>query len=692
MAPTGDWKLRTGNSKAQGAIKWASRGLRPQPSQMFASARSPTTRTLKGQGATEYMLILGVLLLIAVVASSLLGFLPGVSGDAKKETYIAQLRAGEPFSIEDHNSVGGKLSISFANKKGNELNLTHVLLGSEDIDLTQSTGGLSEFSGGMRRVLTFDVPCIDGVKEFEVILVYVEDGVQKEEKLDGKIVVESCTKDVVCSAVVGEACSVDGDCCAGTCVGGTCKQDGPGTCDSDEDCESGNCNPFTHFCDPRPNETCSPSCMLEDASIVCGETIAGAECSGWEDANPQCSVLPNCGGRYSECSLLCGGVCAGWLEECGGGVPCCGEFECSNGFCIQPPGEPVPVCGGTYGACNATTCCANNYCNATVSGECQICLTSGLCNATTVGNCCSGYACSTGYSALDVPRIGTWCGLPDGSSCTAGSQCVNGTCYEEVCKNCNTNNVCDPDNGNDDCCFGKLCLANQTGNYTCQNAVNVSGAYEYLYDTTWSMMGSNAVIYKVYSNGTSVEARVFGQKAGVACTANEECLSNSCVGNICVAQSAGSWCSCTGSGYSTCDSSSACPSGLVCNPYNYTCVSTLSVPAANYGYLCKNSTLCYQQCYNEPLVNFYTYCNQIHNVCEKGGQPCLQGVPYGGDAQCCSNSCVAGMCAAQSSGSWCQISTYSPDWPFGVPSTVSDPCVLPLLSCVWNTSSTPFCQ
>ncbi|VVB59038.1 Uncharacterised protein [Candidatus Anstonella stagnisolia] len=637
----------------------------------------------RGQGATEYLLILGVLGLIAVVASSLLGYLPGVTGDAKKETYMAQLRSGEPFSIEDHKSVGGKLTISFANKKGNELNLTHVLLGSNDIDLTQSTGGLSEFSGGMRRVLTFDVPCVDGSREFDVTLVYMEDGVQKEEKLDGKIVVEDCIEGS--EKAPGSGCSADSDCAEGTCVGGTCKVD-VGECSTNAQCESGNCNQFTHFCDQNPTGICSPLCSIDDPSVVCSETIAGSECSGWQAENPQCSVSANCNGRYSDCSLVCGGVCAGSSEACGGGMPCCSGFACTNGVCAVEEAGTTPACNGIYASCNATTCCDGIYCSQAVGGTCQRCLTSagGSCNAT--ANCCTGYTCGVGYVSVDVPRGQAACSLPDGSTCSTHSECFNGTCYNGLCKNCNTNNVCNPSNGNADCCFGNLCLQNQSGSYVCQKSINVSGSYEYLYDTSWSMGGSNAVIYKEYSNGTTVEARVFGQRVGKPCTRNEECLSNVCTGGMCAAQTAGSWCSCTGSGYSTCDTSSACPPGLICDPYNYTCVSVPMAPVPSYHYLCRNNTVCYQQCYNN-YTNFFTYCNQIFNVCKKGAQPCSL------DAQCCSNRCAGGACIAQAVGNWCQVSIYTPtDWPFGIPSTVSNMCDSPMLNCVWNNSYTPLCQ
>ena len=38
----------------------------------------------KGQGATEYLVLLAVVLIVAMVAIALLGFFPGLSYDAKK--------------------------------------------------------------------------------------------------------------------------------------------------------------------------------------------------------------------------------------------------------------------------------------------------------------------------------------------------------------------------------------------------------------------------------------------------------------------------------------------------------------------------------------------------------------------------------------------------------------------------------
>jgi hypothetical protein len=57
-----------GAMKAQGAIEWCSR---------------TTARTLHGQGATEYLILLAVVLIIAIVVVALLGFFPGTATDAR---------------------------------------------------------------------------------------------------------------------------------------------------------------------------------------------------------------------------------------------------------------------------------------------------------------------------------------------------------------------------------------------------------------------------------------------------------------------------------------------------------------------------------------------------------------------------------------------------------------------------------
>jgi len=56
----------------------------------------------KGQGATEYLVLLAVVLIVAIVTIALLGFFPGTAGDAKiteSKTYWAGVAS--PLSIKD---------------------------------------------------------------------------------------------------------------------------------------------------------------------------------------------------------------------------------------------------------------------------------------------------------------------------------------------------------------------------------------------------------------------------------------------------------------------------------------------------------------------------------------------------------------------------------------------------------------
>lgn len=62
-------------------------------------------RALRGQGATEYLVLLAVVLVIALVSIALLGFFPGLSTDAKITQSAAYWKAGKPFAIVEHNIV-----------------------------------------------------------------------------------------------------------------------------------------------------------------------------------------------------------------------------------------------------------------------------------------------------------------------------------------------------------------------------------------------------------------------------------------------------------------------------------------------------------------------------------------------------------------------------------------------------------
>jgi len=54
---------------------------------------------MRGQGATEYLVLLAVVLIIALVSIALLGFFPGLASDAKITQSASYWKSARPFSI-----------------------------------------------------------------------------------------------------------------------------------------------------------------------------------------------------------------------------------------------------------------------------------------------------------------------------------------------------------------------------------------------------------------------------------------------------------------------------------------------------------------------------------------------------------------------------------------------------------------
>lgn len=87
---------------------------------------------LKGQGATEYLVLLAVVLIIALVSIALLGFFPGLATDAKITQSNSYWRGeARPFAILEHSVSGTTVSLVMQNVEGaGILRVTNVSIGS----------------------------------------------------------------------------------------------------------------------------------------------------------------------------------------------------------------------------------------------------------------------------------------------------------------------------------------------------------------------------------------------------------------------------------------------------------------------------------------------------------------------------------------------------------------------------------
>jgi len=63
--------------------------------------RSSTAGTLVGQGATEYLVLLAVVLIVALVSVALLGFFPGMASDAQMTQSKTYWQSAQPIAIID---------------------------------------------------------------------------------------------------------------------------------------------------------------------------------------------------------------------------------------------------------------------------------------------------------------------------------------------------------------------------------------------------------------------------------------------------------------------------------------------------------------------------------------------------------------------------------------------------------------
>jgi uncharacterized protein (UPF0333 family) len=109
---------------------------------------------LSGQGATEYLVLLAVVLIIALVAIALLGFFPGLSSDAKINQSASYWKAASPFAITAHSiTTAGNATLVLQNTAADgTYTLTNISLAGN------ATSGSYSFSPGETRSISVGAP------------------------------------------------------------------------------------------------------------------------------------------------------------------------------------------------------------------------------------------------------------------------------------------------------------------------------------------------------------------------------------------------------------------------------------------------------------------------------------------------------------------------------------------------------
>lgn len=119
----------------------------------------------KGQGATEYLVLLAVVLIVAMVAIALLGFFPGITTDAQ----IGQSKAywsgtARPFGVSEHSQSGQNLTLIVMNSDAEQRALTNISVSGSGGNGSYGNTSGNYFSGGERKsiVIPMSGACVSG--------------------------------------------------------------------------------------------------------------------------------------------------------------------------------------------------------------------------------------------------------------------------------------------------------------------------------------------------------------------------------------------------------------------------------------------------------------------------------------------------------------------------------------------------
>ncbi len=85
---------------------------------------------LSGQGASEYLIILAVVLIVVLVAIALLGAFPSIGGDARMSETKQYWSSTSPFSILVYNQYGANMSLTLKNSATELLIINNITIGN----------------------------------------------------------------------------------------------------------------------------------------------------------------------------------------------------------------------------------------------------------------------------------------------------------------------------------------------------------------------------------------------------------------------------------------------------------------------------------------------------------------------------------------------------------------------------------
>ncbi len=133
----------------------------------------------RGQGSTEYLVLLAVVLIVALVSVALLGFFPGMASDARITQSQSYWREARPFAIIESDipaaGTGGTLVIQSMDASGMYI-LTNISIAGTQLTMNPAAPA---FAAGGTNLISFSCAALGGsagtsggVYDFNVTLTY----------------------------------------------------------------------------------------------------------------------------------------------------------------------------------------------------------------------------------------------------------------------------------------------------------------------------------------------------------------------------------------------------------------------------------------------------------------------------------------------------------------------------------------
>lgn len=99
----------------------------------------------KGQGTTEYLIILAVIIVIALVVVGVMGWIPGLASGITESQSRAYWASASPVSITDYEiTAGGTVDLVLRNQTSQTIDVNTITIGTNTIIINETLIGGAE--------------------------------------------------------------------------------------------------------------------------------------------------------------------------------------------------------------------------------------------------------------------------------------------------------------------------------------------------------------------------------------------------------------------------------------------------------------------------------------------------------------------------------------------------------------------